>query len=147
MALFTQSRVPVVDRHRHWGSIVSCTHRALAKFTLALTHLRLASPLKGSVAAARHHRGMLDRITHSITGTPARLVRSGLAGFIAGTCALLLAALAQVVDGIDGALPAWAVPDSSLGLTAAALLVCWGVWAMGSGLRVARDGRQRNERG
>jgi hypothetical protein len=78
---------------------------------------------------------MLDRITHWIAGSPARLVRSGFAGFVAGTCALLLAALAQVADG----LPAWAVPDSSLAFTAAALLVCWGVWAMGSGLKLARE--------
>lgn len=87
---------------------------------------------------------MLDRITHWISGTPARLVRSGVAGFIAGTCALLLAALAQVADG----LPSWAAPDSSLAFTAAALLVCWGVWAMGSGLKLAREraGIQRDRR-
>lgn len=78
---------------------------------------------------------MLERITHWIAGSPARLVRSGVAGFIAGTFALLLAALAQLADG----LPAWAVPDSSIAFTGAALLVCWGVWAMGSGLRLARE--------
>src|SRR3954468_17912826 len=119
MRLFTQLRFRVADQRRCLARIaVVMSLVRIARppsSTLALTHVRLASPLKGSVAAARHHGGMLDKITHSIAGTPARLVRSGLAGFMAGTCALLLAALAQVVDGIDGALPAWAVPDSSFG--------------------------------
>ena len=83
---------------------------------------------------------MLDSITFSVAGTPARLVRSGFLGFFAGAVALLLGAMAPVIDVAGGALPAW-VPESPLALTAAALLVCWGVWAMGTGLRQARGDR------
>lgn len=81
---------------------------------------------------------MLHKMTHWIAGTPARLVRSGVAGFLAGTAALLLVAVAQVTSESD-VLPAWVVPDSSTALTAATLLVCWGVWAMGAGLRRTRE--------
>lgn len=80
---------------------------------------------------------MLDWITHRIAGTPARLVRSGLAGFLAGTAALLLVAIVRFAGGA-GPLPDWAVADSPEALTAATLLVAWGVWAMGAGWRRAQ---------
>ena len=79
--------------------------------------------------------------------TPRRLVQGGLAMFFSGGFGLLLGGLAQLApDGSRPALladrfpgwPTWWVPESPAGYTAAAMLVCWGVWSLGSGLRLAR---------
>ena len=79
--------------------------------------------------------------------TPRRLVQGGLAMFFAGGFGLLLGGLAQLApDGSRPPLladrfpgwPTWWVPESPAGYTAAAMLVCWGVWSLGSGLRMAR---------
>lgn len=100
----------------------------------------------------RHDEPMIHRLTRSVARTPGRLVRTGLWMFFAGALALLCAAVAQVAGaGQAGAalatrfpsLPTWFVPETALGFTLAASLVCWGVWAMGAGLRLARDSRRR----
>lgn len=72
--------------------------------------------------------------------------------FFAGALALLCAAAAQLGSAAAPAgtalatrypdLPTWFVPETALGFTLAASLVCWGVWAMGAGLRLARHGRR-----
>ena len=95
---------------------------------------------------------MLARLTRSFTHAPARLVRMGIWMFLAGTAALLCAALAQAAGPEQAlgmalatrypSLPTWFVPETALGFTVAASLVCWGVWAMGAGLRLARTGRR-----
>lgn len=95
---------------------------------------------------------MIRRLTRPFARSPERLVRTGLWMFFAGALALLCSAVAQVASaGQSGAalaarypsLPTWFVPESAVGFTAAASLVCWGVWAMGAGLRMARDRRSR----
>jgi hypothetical protein len=89
---------------------------------------------------------MHELITRCFALTPRNLVRGGLAMFFLGTGLLLAAVAAQVVP----AALAWFVPQDALGYTAAATLVCWGVWAMGAGLRQVReataDGRTRTAR-
>jgi hypothetical protein len=82
---------------------------------------------------------MHELITRCFAPTPRHLVRGGLALFFLGTGVLLAAALAQLVPAAS----AWFLPQGPLGYTAAATLVCWGVWAMGAGLRQARDAAPR----
>jgi hypothetical protein len=82
-------------------------------------------------------------LTRCFAASPRRLVRGGLALFFLGTAILLAAVAAQLVPAAS----AWFVPDGALGYTAAASLVCWGVWAMGAGLRQARAQRTRPPRG
>ncbi len=96
---------------------------------------------------------MFAILSRSFARSPARLVRMGMWMFLAGTAALLCAALAQVAGPEQAlgmalatrypSLPTWFVPETALGFTVAATLVCWGVWAMGAGLRLARSGRRR----
>ncbi len=95
---------------------------------------------------------MLHWLTRTFARTPGRLVRTGLWMFFAGALTLLCAALAQVASPEPSgavlatrfpSLPTWFVPETALGFTLAASLVCWGVWAMGTGLRLARDGAGR----
>lgn len=90
-------------------------------------------------------------LAQSLARAPGRLVKAGLTMFFAGAGALLCAAIAQLAApqaaGEELAarfpsLPTWFVPESPLGYTAACLLVCWGVWAMGAGLRQARTIRR-----
>jgi hypothetical protein len=89
---------------------------------------------------------MLDTLTQWFPATPRRLVQAGFAMFLAGGAVMFLAMLARL-GGDDVAalalrypdLPTWFVPESAGGYTAAAMMVCWGVWAMGSGLRLARE--------
>lgn len=91
---------------------------------------------------------MLEMLTRSFTRSPGRLVRAGLWMFLAGAAALLCAALAQMAAAQPAgqelaarfpSLPTWFVPETASGFTLAATLVCWGVWAMGAGLRLARE--------
>jgi hypothetical protein len=82
---------------------------------------------------------MHDLINRWFAGTPRRLVRAGLVLFFLGAAFLLAAVAAQLTPAAS----AWFVPHGALGYTAAASLVCWGVWAMGAGLRLARDGARR----
>jgi hypothetical protein len=91
---------------------------------------------------------MLDTMTQWFAGAPRRLVQAGFSMFLAGGVGMLLAMLARL-GGDDVAalalrypdLPTWFVPEGPAGYTVAALMVCWGVWAMGSGLRLAREAR------
>lgn len=91
---------------------------------------------------------MFQTLTQWFPATPRRLVQAGLAMFFTGGVALFLALLA----GLGGSqmvalgerypdLPTWLVPESPAGYTAACMMVCWGVWAMASGLRLAREAR------
>ena len=90
---------------------------------------------------------MLNTMSQWFLGAPARLVRSGLWMFFAGTGALFGSLLAQLGVG-EGELlaerfpqlPTWFVPETPAGFTLAVTLVCWGVWAMGTGLKLAREG-------
>ena len=78
-----------------------------------------------------------------------RRVQAGLGMFLAGTVALFAGVLAQMdgtAHGPAAALadrfpgwPTWFVPESPAGYTVASMMVCWGVWALGSGLRMARE--------
>lgn len=89
---------------------------------------------------------MLDTMTQWVAGTPRRLVQAGFWIFLAGGAAMFLAVLARL-GGDDVAalalrypdLPTWFVPEGPAGYTTATLMVCWGVWAMGAGLRLARE--------
>jgi hypothetical protein len=92
---------------------------------------------------------MLNAMSTWFAAAPRRMVQAGLWTFFAGAAALLsgvLAALALAGPGAGAAtlaerypaLPTWFVPESPIGFTAASMLVCWGVWAMASGLRIAR---------
>lgn len=77
-----------------------------------------------------------------------RSVQAGLWMFFAGTIALLSGLLSQLgAQRTPGTLadrfpgwPTWFVPESATGYTAALMMVCWGVWALGRGLRLAREG-------
>ena len=90
---------------------------------------------------------MLQILSQRFLRAPARLVQCGLALFFGGACALLLGMVAQLGDGGSPAglaerfpaIPTWFVPEGAAGFTAATVLVCWGVWAMGAGLRQARE--------
>jgi len=89
---------------------------------------------------------MFDTLTQWFPATPRRLVQAGLAMFFAGGAAMFLALLARLGgEGLAALgerfpeLPTWLVPESPAGYTAAAMMVCWGVWAMGAGLRLARE--------
>jgi hypothetical protein len=86
---------------------------------------------------------MLDTLASWFSRSPRRLVQCGLWMVFAGGIALLLGALAGLEQAPALAerfpeVPTWFVPEHALGYTAAATLVCWGVWAMGAGLRLAR---------
>ena len=92
---------------------------------------------------------MLNNIAAPVPVAARRRVQAGLWMFFAGAVGLFLGMLAQLGDprAIPQALadrfpslPTWFVPESPAGYTAAALMVCWGVWALGSGLRLAREG-------
>jgi len=89
---------------------------------------------------------MLNKLMQWFLSAPARVVRAGLWMFFAGTVALATAAVAQW-GAAAGTLaerfpdwPTWVVPETPAGFTAAAMLVCWGVWLLGAGLRQARGG-------
>ncbi|TFZ05132.1 hypothetical protein EZ313_00155 [Ramlibacter henchirensis] len=94
---------------------------------------------------------MLDIASLVALQAARRRVQAGLWSFFAGAVALLLGVLANMdAKGSAADLadrfphwPTWVVPESPAGYTAAALLVCWGVWALGSGLRLAREGAGR----
>ena len=87
------------------------------------------------------------------TSTVRRQVQAGLWSFFAGAVALLCGLLAQVATPQAPAAatladrfpdwPTWFVPESAAGYTTALMMVCWGVWALGRGLRVAREGSGR----
>lgn len=131
-----------------WGTRISAAQRA--------TRTRLYGGRGGAPAGSGgwlgHDRPMLDNITARVPDAARRRVQAGLWMFFAGAAGLLLAAIAQL--GADPAHPAalvdrfpawptWFVPESAAGYTAAVLLVCWGVWSLGAGLRLARDGARR----
>jgi hypothetical protein len=80
---------------------------------------------------------MLNALLCWFSHHPRRLVVLGLWLFFAGALLLLSGALA-LMAGV--ALPG--IPASPMGFTAAASLVCWGVWALGSGLRLRRGEAQ-----
>ena len=93
---------------------------------------------------------MLDTES-SATALPSvrRRVQAGLWMFFAGAIGLFAGLLAQLDAQRSLAerfpdWPTWFVPESPAGFTAAALMVCWGVWALGDALRLAREraGRQ-----
>ena len=99
---------------------------------------------------------MLNTMSRLFLRTPRRMVQAGLSSFFAGTFALLCAALAEMgrqdapaaADLLAErfpALPTWFVPETPTGFTMAAMLVCWGVWAMGAALRQGRDSGGRGE--
>ena len=90
---------------------------------------------------------MLNAMSEWLLGGP-RLVRLGLWSFFAGTGALLCAILAQLFADPAAAqdlaqrfpeVPTWFVPESPAGYTAATLMVCWGVWALGAGIQRASE--------
>lgn len=88
---------------------------------------------------------MLNTKTQSLPASPRRLVQAGLAAFLTGTVALLLALLAQLREDPTVLLadrypdlPTWWVPEGPAGYAIATTMVCWGVWAMGSALRGPR---------
>lgn len=69
--------------------------------------------------------------------SPRRLVLLGLWLLFLGTLLMMAGALAQITA------TQWPlVPQSALGFTASATLVCWGVWALGAGIRMGRTGVQ-----
>lgn len=80
---------------------------------------------------------MLNATHQWFAHSPRRLIVAGLWMFFAGAVLLLLGLAAQLMSPDAH----WLLPDGALGFTAAATLVCWGVWAMGSGLCEARSGR------
>ena len=89
---------------------------------------------------------MLDSMLQWLAPNQRRMVQGGLASFFGGTTALLLSLLTQLRDDPTVLLadrfphlPTWWVPESPAGYTIATMMVCWGVWAMGSGLRLPRD--------
>jgi hypothetical protein len=89
---------------------------------------------------------MFQTLTQWFPATPRRLVQAGFAMFFTGGAALFLALLAGLGGSNVGALgdrypdlPTWLVPEGPAGYTTACMMVCWGVWAMGSGLRLARE--------
>lgn len=82
-------------------------------------------------------RAMLNAAQQWFAASPRRLVLAGLWMFFAGAVLLLLGLVGTVAPDLplEGL-----APQGALGFTAAATLVCWGVWAMGSGLKLARSG-------
>jgi hypothetical protein len=94
---------------------------------------------------------MLNTMSRWLAGTPRRMVQGGLSMFFAGGAALFLGLLARLGDSAADAmlaerypdLPTWFVPEGPAGYAVAATMVCWGVWAMGSGLRLAREASSR----
>lgn len=90
-------------------------------------------------------------LSHWFARAPGRLVQAGLCMFFAGAAALLLGAIAQLGSATAPlaladrfpSIPTWFVPEGALGFTAAATLVCWGVWALGAGLHLGRQARNR----
>jgi hypothetical protein len=74
---------------------------------------------------------MLNALTQWFCRSPRRLVLLGLCFFFLGALLMLGGAVAQAV-----AVPLPLVPESAWGFTASASLVCWGVWALGAGLRL-----------
>lgn len=79
-------------------------------------------------------------------GSPRRMVQAGLAMFFGGTVALLLGLVAQLREDPSlllaerfPDLPTWWVPEGPAGYAIATTMVCWGVWALGSALRPARE--------
>ena len=96
---------------------------------------------------------MPDRMSQSFPAAPARMVRAGLWMFFAGAVALFSGAFAELAAPASqgaGALaerlpdwPTWFVPETAVGFTLSSLLVCWGVWMMGAGLRRARASARR----
>ena len=91
---------------------------------------------------------MHDTSTTTVPSAAARRrVQAGLWMFFTGTIALLFALVAQLGAQAQAAplaerfpsLPTWFVPESPAGYTAALMMVCWGVWALGQGLRSARE--------
>ena len=76
---------------------------------------------------------MLNALLQWFCHHPRRLVLLGLWFFFLGTLLMLGGALAQIA-AVEWPL----VPQSALGYTACASLVCWGVWALGAGLRLRR---------
>jgi hypothetical protein len=89
---------------------------------------------------------MLNTMSRWFVGTPSRLVQCGLWAFFAGATGLLLGMIGQLDEAAEAAalaerfpeLPTWFIPEHAPGFTLATLLVCWGVWALGAGLRLAR---------
>lgn len=86
-------------------------------------------------------------LTQMVSGSPRRRVQAGLWTFFTGSSGLLLGVLAQLAPGAGRPpllaerfpdWPTWWIPEGPAGYTAAALLVCWGVWSLGAGLRLAR---------
>ena len=89
---------------------------------------------------------MLDSMLQWLAPTQRRMVQAGLASFFGGTTALLLALLTQLRGDPSvlladryPQLPTWWVPEGPAGYAIATTMVCWGVWAMGSGLRLPRE--------
>lgn len=90
------------------------------------------TPFPATVPAARRH------------------VQAGLWMFFAGAVGLLSGLLAQVQAAAAAPLadlypgwPTWIVPETATGYTAALMMVCWGVYSLGRGLRLAREGTAR----
>jgi hypothetical protein len=80
-----------------------------------------------------------------------RQVQAGLWTFFAGALALFFGLVGQLqLQAQQSAAatladrfpdwPTWFVPESPAGYTAALMMVCWGVWSLGRGLRLAREG-------
>jgi hypothetical protein len=97
---------------------------------------------------------MLDNTTTSpLRPAVRRQVQAGLWMFFAGAVALLCGLLAQVGAPPSAAAtladrfpdwPTWFVPESPAGYTTALMMVCWGVWALGRALRLAREASGRS---
>ncbi|HYF19124.1 MAG TPA: hypothetical protein VEA40_14735 [Ramlibacter sp.] len=97
---------------------------------------------------------MLNVFSQWFLAAPRRLVQAGLWMFFAGGGALLAGLLGQLAlaasnggaDRLDQrfpGLPTGWVPETAIGYTVAASLVCWGVWAIGAGARQAREAGSR----
>lgn len=105
------------------------------------------------MAGARDDEFMLDRTTTSpLRPAVRRQVQAGLWMFFAGAIALLAGLLAQAGAPRSTAAtladrfpdwPTWFVPESAAGYTTALMMVCWGVWALGRALRIAREASGR----
>jgi hypothetical protein len=119
-----------------------------------------AFPLSRSGWTVGQHdgTGIMARMLHTFSrwflAAPRRLVQAGLCMFFGGGGALFAGLLGQLALAASGGramqlaerfpgLPTGWVPETALGYTGAATLVCWGVWAIGAGARQAREAGAR----
>ena len=133
-----------------WGACIGGAQRATpARLYGACQGMRLAV-----VTGGRDDEFMLDNTTTSpLRPAVRRQVQAGPWMPFAGAGALLCGLLAQVDAPPSTAAtladrfpdwPTWFVPESAAGYTTALMMVCWGVWALGRALRLAREASGRS---